>query len=68
MLPFTVSRTSFASRPRRNGGIVLLTGAMIPCCHSSYHPPVAITMSIFSIVPSWWDELLKVILGQEKRE
>jgi len=29
---------------------------------------MGIAVSIFPVMPSWWDELLKVILGQERRE
>lgn len=47
--------------------MLLCAGAMLPSWHSSYHPPMGIAMSIFPVMPSWWDELLKVILGQEKR-
>lgn len=43
-------------------------GAVLPSRHSSYHPPLGIALSIFPIMPSWWDELLKVILGEENRE
>lgn len=42
-------------------------GAVLPSRHSSYHPPLGIALSIFPIMPSWWDELLKVILGEENR-
>lgn len=68
VLALTVSRASFASRPRRTSGILLLAGAVLPSCHSTYHPPVRIAVSIFPIMPSWWDKLLKVILRQQKRE
>lgn len=43
------------------------TGAVLPSWHPSYHPPLGIAVSIFPIVPSWWDELLKVILGEQER-